>query len=100
MKELENPALEDILNYIYDFCQDVKDDTGNAVDHLECRDEDAMYRRLPWLGRTVSRLSGRLAPEMGEDSRKTRLEDMSSELEALALECNLIKEYFQCGSVN
>ena len=43
MRELNDPALEDVLNYIYDFCQDVKDDTGTAVDHLECRDEDGMY---------------------------------------------------------
>ena len=84
MQELADPALEDVLNYIYDFCQDVKDDTGSAVDHLDCRDEDAMYRRLPWLGRTVSRLGAKLAPEVGEESRKARLEELSGELETLA----------------
>ncbi|MBR0398496.1 MAG: hypothetical protein IJI10_09540 [Eubacterium sp.] len=81
--ELDNPAIEDVLGFIYDFCQDIKTDTGTPVEKLACREEDAMYKRLPWLGRTVTKISKENAPLLTSESRRDRISEIEAKLAGL-----------------
>jgi len=81
--ELDDPAIEDVLNFIYDFCQDIKSDTGTPVEKLVCREEDAMYKRLPWMGRTVTKISKENASVLTAESRRTRIGEMEAKLSEL-----------------
>lgn len=83
LSEMDNPAVEDVLNVIYDFCHDIKDETGMSVDKLECRSEDDLFKRLPWLGRTVTKISIDKEPQISKQSRLEKLQEMSETLNAL-----------------
>ena len=49
-------AVEDVLDLFYDFCEDVREETGRPVDQLELHDENALMRRLPWAGNTFVKI--------------------------------------------
>ena len=92
MKELKDPNVEDVLNFIYDFCHDIKDDTGRSVDSLALGDEDALFRRLPWLGRTVSKIGEGSLSEIRLESRKDKISEMEGKILVLNQELERSEE--------
>ncbi|MBR2189800.1 MAG: hypothetical protein IJ860_10425 [Eubacterium sp.] len=86
ISELKEPAVEDVLNFIYDFCQDIKEDTGVAADKLPCHEEDAMYKRLPWMGRFVMKIGREQESVLSSDSRRERIRDITEKLGGLGQE--------------
>lgn len=73
-------SIDDTLNVIYDFCEDVKDDAGTPVEKLPCRDENAMYEHLPWLGRLAMRINREKEEDVSVESRKERIRKITQEL--------------------
>ena len=73
-------AVEDVLNVFYDVCQDIKDGTGSAVDKLPCLDESELYRRLPWLARTVLRICRQNESRISDEGRKAHLKELEEDV--------------------
>ena len=86
LAEQENPAVEDVLNFIYDFCHDIKTDTGIPVEKLRCGDEDALYKRLPWMGRQIMRIGKQKEDLFSEVSRQNRVREINTEIDSLSAE--------------
>ncbi len=83
ISEMPDPAIEDVLNFIYDFCHDIKTETGQPIEKLECREEDELYKRLPWLGRTVTKIGREKESQISKPSRLERLQEIAAGLEEL-----------------
>lgn len=95
LTEQTDVSLDDVLNFIYDFCQDIKDDTGSPAEKLACRDEDAMYRHLPWMGRMIMKINREQESELSIESRKERLRSITAEIEKIDLELEKAKSVHQ-----
>lgn len=80
ISEYEEPAIEDVLNFIFDFCQDIKNDTGKSADKLSCREEDAMYKRLPWMGRFVMKVMKDKETLLSDADRREHLRELVSKV--------------------
>lgn len=77
-------SAADILNCIYDLCQDVRTETGTGVEQKEAGDTEALGRRLPAVGRTIARICQRNQGVFRSPTLRERAEEISRELEQLA----------------
>lgn len=80
MEQRDRLAVEDALNFFYDFCQDVKESTGIAVDASPADDADTLYKRLPWTGRFVLRAAKNNEAMISSEQRRQRLQAIVSDL--------------------
>ena len=83
MEQRDRLAVEDALNFFYDFCQDVKESTGIAVDASPADDADTLYKRLPWTGRFVLRAAKNNEAMISSEQRRQRLQAIVSDLHEL-----------------
>ncbi|MGI6171001.1 MAG: hypothetical protein ACOYIC_04635 [Butyricicoccus sp.] len=83
MQQRDRLAVEDALNFFYDFCQDVKESTGIAVDASPADDADTLYKRLPWTGRFVLRAAKNNEAMISSEQRRQRLQAIVSDLHEL-----------------
>ena len=83
MEQRDRLAVEDALNFFYDFCQDVKESTGIAVDASPADDADTLYKRLPWTGRFVLRAAKNNEAMISSEQRRQRLQAIVSDLREL-----------------
>ena len=89
----DQAAVEDVLDVLYDVCQDVKEGCGSSVEKLPCLDESELYRRLPWMARTVLKICRQNEDRISDAGRKAHLKELGDEVEkySLQLDCGAIQ---------
>ncbi len=73
-------TIEDSLNFIYDFYQEIKRETGISLDAEPSRDVDELFRRLPWIGRFFSHVVDNNIENVRLPERRERLEKTQARL--------------------
>ena len=79
--EKSEVSVEDVLNILYDVCQDVREGCGSPVEKLPCQDEGELYRRLPWMTRTVLRICRQNENLISDAHRQEHIRELSDEVE-------------------
>ena len=79
--EKSEVSVEDVLNILYDVCQDVREGCGSPVEKLPCQDEGELYRRLPWMARTVLRICRQNENLISDAHRQEHIRELSDEVE-------------------
>ncbi len=85
LRTLQDPSAEDVLCFFFDFCQDIRMETGVSAESLDCRDEDLLFRRLAWTGRFYRKFSAERKGLFAHETRQERmhqLEELSGKTEA------------------
>ena len=79
-----NPSIsqEDAVNFIYDFCTEVKRETGTGLDAGASGDIEELLRHLPWLGQFVLNVVKRNEAGVVSEDRRRRLGKLSEQLAA------------------
>lgn len=76
-------TAEDVFNTIRDLCDDIRSDTGAAVEQQPAGDVAALLRQMPWLGRLISRQYRRIEGQVADLGRREQLDGKMRELEEL-----------------
>ncbi len=83
LSRLEAISQEEAVNFFYDFCNEVKRETGAGIDAGSSKNPDELLARLPWLGQFVRNLARRNETEAVSEDRRRRLEKLSEQLSAV-----------------
>ena len=73
----------DVLNCVYDLCQDIQTDTGSPVERKEPGSGDDLSRMLPWVGRLICRLYQKGESQIMSPVLRQRLSEIGAELTQL-----------------
>ncbi|MGX8703729.1 MAG: hypothetical protein ACSW8H_04685 [bacterium] len=75
-------SQEEAINFFYDFCTEVKRETGKGIDSGASPNIEELLRRLPWLGQFVLNIVKRNVGDIASEERQRRLEKLSAQIEA------------------
>ncbi len=77
-----NPSVsqEDAVNFFYDFCSEVKRETGKGIDAGASAELEELLRRLPWMSQFVLNLVKRNEAGVASEERRRRLDKLSAQL--------------------
>ena len=75
-------SQEEAINFFYDFCTEVKRETGTGIDAGASQSLEELLRRLPWLGQFVLNIVKRNEAGILSEERRRRLDRLSAQVEA------------------